>query len=48
MVEGNDAFTLDARRALKGRPLYVRLMVVGNDAFNQNVRRALEGRLLSV
>jgi hypothetical protein len=48
MVEGNDAFTLDARRALKGRPLYVRRMVVGNDAFIQNVRRALEGRLLSV
>jgi hypothetical protein len=44
MVEGNDAFTLDARRALLGRPHCVLNMVEGNDAFTLDARRALKGR----
>ena len=43
MVVENDAFTLDARRALLGRPLCVLPMVEGNDAFTLDVRRALKG-----
>jgi hypothetical protein len=43
-VVGNDAVTLDARRALKGRPHFVRHMVEGNDAVTLDARRALKGR----
>jgi len=43
-VVGNDAVTLDARRALLGRPHCVWNMVVENDAVTLDARRALKGR----
>jgi hypothetical protein len=47
-VEGNGALTLDARRALLGRPHYVQPMVEENGALTLDVRRALKGRPLYV
>jgi hypothetical protein len=48
MVEGNGVLTLDARRALLGRPHYVQPMVEENGALTLDVRRALKGRPLYV
>jgi uncharacterized membrane protein len=48
MVVENDAFTLDVKRALKGRPICVLNTVEGNDAFTLDVRRAVLGRPLCV